>query len=79
MDLFTTLPFSTIEGKVIKKSTTMIMTMTMKFQNFLTKPLFKSSMELEKSVNYSFSQILRQTEQDEIMLNLPARADTVYE
>ena len=55
------------------------MIMTMNFQNFLTKPLFKSSMELEKSVNYSFSQILRQTEQDEMMLNLPARADTVYE
>ena len=77
VDFFITLPFSTIEGKVIKKSTTMIMTMN--FQNFLTKPLFKSSMELEKSVNYSFSQILRQTEQDEMMLNLPARADTVYE
>ena len=37
VDFFITLPFSTIEGKVIKKLTTMTMT----FQKFLTKPLLK--------------------------------------
>ena len=40
VDFFITLPFSTIEGKVIKKLTTMTMTMT--FQKFLTKPLLKT-------------------------------------
>ena len=46
VDFFIALLFSTIEGKVIKKSTTMTMTMTMTmtttFQNFLTKPLLKT-------------------------------------
>ena len=45
VDFFITLLFSTIDGKLTKKSFTMIMTMTMTmtmtmmFQNFLTKPL----------------------------------------
>ena len=41
VDFFITLPFSAIEGKVIKKSTTMTMT----FQKFLTKPLLYTDVD----------------------------------